>query len=83
MQYYKQIFDYRNSEGTTFGSITKDDLHSLPLAYPTSDLLDKYDEIVSQSNKLVFKKGMENIQLKELRDWLPPMLMNGQVTVKQ
>ena len=81
MQYYKQIFDYRNSEGTTFGSITKDDLHSLPLAYPTSDLLDKYDEIVSQSNKLVFKKGMENIQLEELRDWLLPMLMNGQVTV--
>lgn len=82
MQYYKQIFDYRNSEGTTFGSITKDDLHSLPLAYPTSDLLDKYDEIVSQSNKLVFEKGMENIQLENLRDWLLPMLMNGQVTAK-
>lgn len=83
MQYFKQIFDYRNSEGTTFGSITKDDLHSLPLAYPTSDLLDKYDEIVSQSNKLVFEKGMENIQLEQLRDWLLPMLMNGQVTVSQ
>lgn len=83
MQYYKQIFDYRNSEGTTFGSITKDDLHSLPLAYPASDLLDKYDEIVSQSNKLVFEKGMESIQLAELRDWLLPMLMNGQVTVNQ
>lgn len=80
MQYYKQIFDYRNSEGTTFGSITKDDLHSLPLAYPTSDLLNKYDEIVSQSNKLVFEKGMENIQLEVLREWLLPMLMNGQVT---
>jgi len=82
MQYYKQVFDYRNSEGTTFGSITKDDLHSLPLAYPTSDLLDKYDNIVSQSNKLVFEKGMENLQLEELRDWLLPMLMNGQVIVK-
>ena len=83
MQYYKQIFDYRNSEGTTFGSINKDDLHSLPLAYPTSDLLNKYDEIVSQSNKLVFEKGMENIQLEELRDWLLPMLMNGQVTISE
>lgn len=51
MQYYKIFFDYRNSEGTTFGSITKDDL---PLAYPTSDLLYRYDEIASQSNKLVF-----------------------------
>ena len=83
MQYYKQIFDYRNSEGTTFGSITKDDLHSLPLAYPTSDLQAKCDEIVSQSNNLVFEKGMENIQLEELREWLLPMLMNGQVTVGQ
>jgi type I restriction enzyme S subunit len=28
MQYFKTVFDRRNSEGTTFGSITKDDLHA-------------------------------------------------------
>jgi type I restriction enzyme S subunit len=82
MKYFKQIFDRRNAEGTTFGAITKDDLHSLALAYPTEDLLKKYDDIVSNYNKMIFERSLENIELIKLRDWLLPMLMNGQVTVK-
>jgi type I restriction enzyme S subunit len=82
MKYFKQVFDRRNSEGTTFGSITKDDLHSLTLAYPSEDLLKRYDEVVSNYNKMIFERSMENQQLIALRDWLLPMLMNGQVTVK-
>lgn len=81
MQYFKTIFDRRNSEGTTFGSITKDDLHSLPLAYPPTDLLKKYNDIVASYNQMVFVRSMENQQLTQLRDWLLPLLMNGQVTV--
>lgn len=82
MKYFKQIFDRRNSEGTTFGSITKNDLHSLTLAYPTPDLLKKYDEIVTNYNKMIFERSLENRELVSLRDWLLPMLMNGQVTVR-
>ncbi|RTL51336.1 MAG: restriction endonuclease subunit S [Rhodocyclaceae bacterium] len=81
MQYFKMVFDRRNSEGTTFGSITKDDLHSLPLAYPSTDLLKKYNDIVSEYNQMVFTRSIENQQLARLRDWLLPLLMNGQVTV--
>jgi type I restriction enzyme S subunit len=81
MKYFKQIFDRRNSEGTTFGSITKNDLHSLALAYPTPDLLRRYDEVVTNYNKIIFERSLESKELIELRDWLLPMLMNGQVTV--
>ena len=81
MQYFKTVFDRRNSEGTTFGSITKDDLHALPLARPTPDLLRKYNDVVSGYNQMVFTRSMENQQLAQLRDWLLPLLMNGQVTV--
>lgn len=82
MKYFKQVFDRRNSEGTTFGSITKDDLHSLPLAYPKPELLKQYDVAVSRFNKMIFARSLENQQLTHLRDWLLPMLMNGQITVK-
>lgn len=82
MKYFKTVFDRRNSEGTTFGSITKDDLYSLLLAYPPKSLLTKYENIVSHYNKLILAKSLENKRLIELRDWLLPMLMNGQVTVK-
>ncbi|WP_047100603.1 restriction endonuclease subunit S [Dickeya dianthicola] len=82
MKYFKQIFDRRNTEGTTFGSITKDDLYSLAIVYPLPDLLKKYDVIVSDYNQMIFTRSLENIELIKLRDWLLPLLMNGQVTVK-
>ncbi|EPN1628663.1 restriction endonuclease subunit S [Cronobacter turicensis] len=82
MKYFKQVFDRRNAEGTTFGSITKDDLHSLQVVCPEPGLLKKYDGIVSEYNKMIFTCSLENQELIKLRDWLLPLLMNGQVTVK-
>jgi type I restriction enzyme, S subunit len=83
MKYFKTVFERRNSEGTTFGSITKNDLHSLPLSYPPLSVLKKYDAIVSNYNKMIFGKSQENEKLTKLRDFLLPMLMNGQVTIKE
>ncbi len=82
MKYFEQIFNRRNSEGTTFGSITKDDLHSLQVAVPSKTILAKFDAIVSNQSNLIFAKSEENNQLTRLRDWLLPMLMNGQATVQ-
>ncbi|EAW1058418.1 restriction endonuclease subunit S [Salmonella enterica] len=82
MKYFKQIFDRRNAEGTTFGSMTKDDLHSLQVVCPEPGLLKRYDDIVSEYNKMIFTRSLENQDLIKLRDWLLPLLMNGQITVK-
>lgn len=82
MKYFKQVFDRRNSEGTTFGSITKDDLYSLEVIYPQQEILKQYDNIVSEYNKIIFCRSLENQNLIKLRNWLLPMLMNGQVTVR-
>lgn len=82
MKYFKQVFDRRNAEGTTFGSMTKDDLHSLQVVCPEPGLLKRYDDIVSEYNKMIFTRSLENQDLIKLRDWLLPLLMNGQITVK-
>lgn len=82
MKYFKQVFDRRNAEGTTFGSMTKDDLHSLQVVCPEPELLKRYDDVVSEYNKMIFTRSLENQDLIKLRDWLLPLLMNGQVTVK-
>ena len=79
MEYFKQIFDNRNNTGTTFGSITKDDLFSLKLVYPKDDILKKYNQSVCKYNQIILNNHKQNQQLSELRDWLLPMLMNGQV----
>ena len=77
----KQIFDRRNTDGTTFGSITKDDLFSLRVVKPDKETLSKYHEIINPVFEKQNKIELENQTLAELRDWLLPMLMNGQVQV--
>ncbi len=53
---------------------------SLPL--PPEELLLKYEETASSFYKRMTNNTKENHYLTQLRDWLLPMLMNGQVTVK-
>ncbi len=81
MKDFKKVFANRNSEGTTFGSITKSDLHSLPIAYPKIETIKLYESMTSPIRKKMLTLYKENQELTELRDWLLPMLMNGQVTV--
>ncbi|EOT5176423.1 restriction endonuclease subunit S [Escherichia coli] len=63
MKYFKQVFERRNAEGTTFGSMTKDDLHSLQVVCPEPGLLKRYDDIVSEYNKMIFTRSLENQDL--------------------
>jgi type I restriction enzyme S subunit len=77
----KQIFDRRNVDGTTFGSITNDDLFSLKVVKPNTLVLKNYNNAVNPCFVKQNTIELENIQLAELRDWLLPMLLNGQVKV--
>ena len=77
----KQIFDRRNVDGKTFGSITKDDLYSLKVIKPDKEILKQYHKTINPAFEKQNKIELENQTLSELRDWLLPMLMNGQVTV--
>ena len=79
MQDFKKLFDLRNSVGTTFGSITKDDLYNLKIIYPPNELLMNFDQLVKSFDKEIKNRSRQNQELIQLRDWLLPMLMNGQV----
>lgn len=77
----KQIFDRRNVDGTTFGSITKDDLFSLKVVKPEKEILKQYQKTINPAFVKQNNVELENQQLSQLRGWLLPMLMNGQVKV--
>jgi type I restriction enzyme S subunit len=79
----KQIFDRRNVDGTTFGSITKDDLFSLPVIRPDKSTLLNFNSILYPMFQKQNTLELENQTLTELRDWLLPMLMNGQVKASE
>jgi len=82
MENLKQIFDRRNVDGTTFGAITKDDLFSLKILKPEKNILIKFHKIINPAFEKQNEIELENLKLSELRDWLLPMLMNGQVKLK-
>ena len=51
--------------------------------YPMSELANKFYDFIDPIHTKKQKNLQENQQLESLRDWLLPMLMNGQVTVKE
>lgn len=49
---------------------------------PAKDIAQKFSSFVEPLYQKKQKILKENSELEALRDWLLPMLMNGQVTVK-
>lgn len=71
----------KNVSRTTVGHLSDKDLKRLYLIIPLkSKTFNPKDTFDSLLNKITSNK-LENQQLSNLRDWLLPMLMNGQVKV--
>lgn len=83
IHYLKVRFDNLNSAGTTFGSITKDELHGLPVVVPSDDVLKLFESASKPIFDMQMNIGQEIEGLTLQRDELLPLLMNGQVSVKQ
>lgn len=81
LQYAKSYFDKLNSSGTTFGAITKDDLHSVKTIMPDSTVLNKFESLCSKMTEERFKLFNENLKLAELKNYVLPLLMNGQASI--
>lgn len=58
------------------------DIKILNYTIPSDSLIEDYGELVLPMNKKIAINLMENQKLIELRDWLLPMLMNGQIKIK-
>lgn len=75
----KAIIQY--ASGSTFQEISASVLKTVKIVLPKSDIVDQFTKAV----KPVFQRQdlleQENQQLAQLRDWLLPMLMNGQAIV--
>ena len=81
IHYLKVRFDSLNTAGTTFGSITKDELFSLPVIIPSEKILERFEAICKPIFNKQMEIGFEIESLTRQRDELLPLLMNGQLTV--
>ena len=67
------------SSGSVFNSIVSNDIECTHLAIPDDSLITAFSRLVDPAFRQISANTRETQQLTELRDWLLPMLMNGQV----
>ena len=69
------------THGSAIPYIVFDDIAKEPILY-NADIVEKYQNIVIPLQEKIIENQRENEELSSLRDFLLPMLMNGQVEFK-
>ncbi len=81
LDYLKHFQMMANLRKTTMGHITIEHLDQSRIALPPAWLTDQFEEMVNPLIERMLKSHAEIHEIAALRDWLLPMLMNGQVSV--
>lgn len=71
----------QNASGSTFKEISATVLKDIKVLQPNLEIVKKFEITVSSINNYIRDNEVQNQELTQLRDWLLPMLMNGQVKV--
>lgn len=74
---YKDIL----AHGATQEAVNNEDLADIHIAIPDDDVLLAYHKVAQPIYAQISKNICENQELVKLREWLLPMLMNGQATI--
>lgn len=92
-EYYKtflklgleNLYDYlvNLSSGSARDNLSQDKIKELKFLIPNEELVLNFDSKVKVSMEKILVNLKQNQKLAELRDWLLPMLMNGQVLVSK
>lgn len=71
------------SRKTTMGHITTEHIKQSKIIVPSIDLIEKYEEKTKKINELILIAQKENIKLNKVKNELIPLLINGQVKIKE
>lgn len=69
------------ASGAAYPAVNPEVVAALTIALPPEPLLERFHEATRASFDLIERNNEQTQHLTQLRDWLLPMLMNGQVTV--
>jgi len=68
--------------GAFFSSLNVKGIKKLHIIRPSGDIEEQFENIIKPMRRKREELNVESQTLTELRDWLLPMLMNGQVTIQ-
>jgi len=79
--YFREMI-FSLASGAAQPNISNEQINRISLVIPVRTIINKYNLKFAPFYKSILNNQSQNQHLSELRDWLLPMLMNGQVTVK-
>ena len=92
VDYYAYIYERLNaddfinyaiqmSNGSQQPMVSWSSLESMPVLVPSEDIVLKYKDLFIEIRDKVISQNMENKQLSSMRDYILPLLMNGQASL--
>ena len=78
-----QDFIYQQARGSAQPHVYPKDIEGLKIIVPPDLLLKRFSEFVENWNLKIANNEKQNHHLTQLRDFLLPMLMNGQISVAE
>lgn len=78
---YFELVKDANANGATMAAIGNNDMKNIKLVVPSPDVITSFHEVARPILEKMDLNRQQSQKLAELRDWLLPMLMNGQVRV--
>ncbi len=79
---YFEVHKDMLAHGATQEAVNNEDLAGVHIIIPDEDILQAYHKLTQPIYSQISKNICENQELVKLRDWLLPMLMNGQATIE-
>ena len=77
------MLSLRTNRGSIFKALVTNDFKFTPMTIPPTELIVQFTKLTKPMFEKLLINKIENNQLVELREWLLPSLMNGQVTVQE
>lgn len=67
--------------GSILQNVSQETISSIKMCLPPKETIRKFNICVNKINDIIITKTKETSNLLNMRDWLLPMLMNGQATI--
>ena len=78
---YFELVKDANASGATMAAIGNNDMENIKIVVPKPSIITDFHKVVRPILETIDQNRQQSQKLAELRDWLLPMLMNGQIKV--
>ncbi|EGP4822778.1 restriction endonuclease subunit S [Enterococcus faecium] len=81
--YMNKFIGIAKDKATTMGHIKRQHLNEAKVLIPSFDMLEKFGKVLGPTIDMVTEKGIENLELSNLRDSLLPKLLSGEIELPE